>query len=295
LGIENEKLYGRGSVDDGYAVFAAVTAIKALQVNNIPHGRCVILIETCEESGSVDLDYYLEACSKTIGRPELVICLDSGINYYQRMWVTASLRGFVSGRLSVSLLAQGIHSGASGRVASSFRIMRELLDRVEDSRTGEILIRELHTRIPGERLEQIRETAQTCGGELVETLPLVDGGRPMADNPVDLIINSSWKPMLSHTGADGFPGTSGAGNVLRPSTCLFLSMRTPPTVETRTAAQRLKSILEDTPPWGAKVCFEDVGHARGWDMPPLGDRLLRKITRTAQSVFGHAPAYVCEG
>ncbi len=293
--IEDGKLYGRGSVDDGYAVFSAVIAIKALQNSSIPHGRCVILIETCEESGSLDLPHYLETCRETIGEPDLVVCLDSVTNDYERMWLTASLRGIVEGRLKVSLLTQGIHSRGSGRVASSFRVMRRLLDRVEDARTGDILIGEFHTKIPKERLEQIRETAHITGETLAANLPLVDGARPMADDPETLIVNSSWKPMLSYIGADGFPATSGAGNVLRPSTSLLLSVRTPPSVDTAAAAEKLKSVLEEDPPFGAKVEFDLMGHARGWDIPPMGDAIHGKVVRTAESVFGKAPAYACEG
>src|SRR5271155_184553 len=59
--FENGKLYGRGSADDGYAVFAALAAIGALQAQNVPHSHCVGMIETCEESGSYDLPAYLEA------------------------------------------------------------------------------------------------------------------------------------------------------------------------------------------------------------------------------------------
>ncbi|MCG8636701.1 MAG: M20/M25/M40 family metallo-hydrolase [Desulfobacterales bacterium] len=293
--IEEGKLYGRGSADDGYAVFTAVTAIKTLQVNNLSHGRCVILIETCEESGSLDLPHYLETCKKIIGEPELVVCLDSGINDYEGMWLTASLRGVIEARLDVSLLTQGIHSGGSGMVASSFRVMRTLLDRVEDAGTGDILIGELHTKIPEERLSQIREAAEITGDSLAATLPLADGVRPMAEDPATLILNSSWKPMLSYIGADGFPETSGAGNVLRPSTSILLSVRTPPPVDTAAAAETLKSVLEKDPPFNAKVRCEVLGHARGWDMPSMGDKLNGKIIRTAESVFGKRPAYVCEG
>jgi acetylornithine deacetylase/succinyl-diaminopimelate desuccinylase-like protein len=49
---ENGLLYGRGGADDGYAVYAAITAIEALDAQGIPRPRCVGLIETCEESGS---------------------------------------------------------------------------------------------------------------------------------------------------------------------------------------------------------------------------------------------------
>ena len=293
--IENNRLYGRGSADDGYAVFTAITAIKALQVNHIPHGRCVILIETCEESGSVDLEFYLEHLEQQIGIPDLIVCLDSGCGDYDHMWVTTSLRGAVVGELEIKILTQGIHSGRSGMVASSFRILRQVLDRIEDATTGELLVKELYGPIPEQRLEQIKKTAQILGTTLAASIPLVAGARPMSDNPVDLIINSTWKPMLSCTGAQGFPPLDNAGNVIRAYSKLLLSIRTPPTVDAGVAAERLKTILEKNPPYGARVTFTRLKHARGWDMPEMGAALEKKVITAARACFDAAPCYAGEG
>ena len=135
--IENDRLYGRGGADDGYAMFASLIAIRALQEQNIPHARCVIIIEACEESGSYDLPYYIDALADRIGSPGLVICLDSGCGNYEQLWCTTSLRGLVGGELSVEVLKEGVHSGdASGIVPSSFRIVRQLLERIENQYSG---------------------------------------------------------------------------------------------------------------------------------------------------------------
>ena len=123
--FENGKLYGRGSADDGYAVFAALTAIGALQAQGIAHSRCVGMIETCEESGSYDLPAYLDALAPRMGKVDFVVGLDSGCGDYERLWATTSLRGLAGGRLTVEVLTEGVHSGdASGIVPSSFRIAR---------------------------------------------------------------------------------------------------------------------------------------------------------------------------
>ena len=141
-----DKLYGRGVGDDGYATFAALTAIQALQEQRARHARCIVLIEACEESGSVDLPYYVDALKAKLGTPSLVVCLDSGCGNYEQLWGTTSLRGVVGGVLTVEVLTEGVHSGAaSGIVPSSFRILRQLLDRIEDSRTGQILPRDRGT------------------------------------------------------------------------------------------------------------------------------------------------------
>src|SRR6202158_608031 len=91
--LQGERLYGRGASDDGYAMFAGLTAIASLQAQAVPHARCVMLIEACEESGSFDLPPYIEHLGSRIGTPTLVIALDSGCDNYEQLWCTTSLRG----------------------------------------------------------------------------------------------------------------------------------------------------------------------------------------------------------
>src|SRR5712671_6841648 len=137
--LRDGKLYGRGGADDGYSAFASLAAIRALHEQKLPHARCVVLIEACEESGSYDLPYYIEALAARIGKPSLVVCLDSGCGNYEQFWSTTSLRGLVSGVLRAQVLTEGVHSGdASGVVASSFRVLRTVLSRLEDENTGAI-------------------------------------------------------------------------------------------------------------------------------------------------------------
>src|SRR2546430_6805865 len=153
--FEDGKLYGRGTADDGYAVFAALSAIGALESEGLPHARCVGIIETCEESGSYDLPAYLEMLAPRLGPVDFVVGLDSGCGDYERLWVTTSLRGIAAGTLTVDVLDEGVHSGdASGIVPSSFRIARHLLDRLEDSATGRILPSSFHAQIPAKRVQQ---------------------------------------------------------------------------------------------------------------------------------------------
>ncbi|MCX8517146.1 MAG: M20/M25/M40 family metallo-hydrolase, partial [Rhodoferax sp.] len=137
--LEDSKLYGRGGADDGYAAYAAIAAIQALKRQKAEHPRIVGLIETCEESGSPNLLQYIDALGPRLGDVGLVICLDSGAGNYEQLWLTNSLRGMASGVLKVQILTEGVHSGdASGLVPSSFRILRQVLDRLEDSATGRL-------------------------------------------------------------------------------------------------------------------------------------------------------------
>ena len=182
--IKGDRLYGRGGADDGYAIFGSLTAILALQEQGVPHARCVVLIEACEESGSYDLPAYIDHLAERIGKPSLVVCLDSGCGNYDQLWCTTSLRGLAGGNFTVEVLSEGVHSGdASGIVPSSFRMLRQLLSRIEDEKTGRILLEGLHVEIPAERLAQAKEAAQRARHRDLRQVPVAagheaDGGRP---------------------------------------------------------------------------------------------------------------------
>ena len=265
---EDGKLYGRGGADDGYAVYASIAAIQALKAQGAAHPRIVGLIETCEESGSADLLPYVDALRTRMGNVGLVMCLDSGAGNYDQLWLTTSLRGMASGVLKVEVLSEGVHSGdASGVVPSSFRIMRQVLDRLEDSATGRLLPASFHVEVPPERLAQARATAALLGDALYQRFPWAHhdcGGAtlvtlPMTQDPLQALLQRTWVPTLSVTGAEGLPAFKDAGNVLRPSTAFKLSLRLPPLVDAAQAVQELKALLEDNAPYQARVTF----HAEG--------------------------------
>jgi acetylornithine deacetylase/succinyl-diaminopimelate desuccinylase-like protein len=281
-----DRLYGRGAGDDGYAAFAAVTAIQAVQAQGVPHARCIVLIEACEESGSYDLPHYVEALGSRIGTPSLVVCLDSGCSDYDHLWTTTSLRGIVNGVLTVEVLTEGVHSGlASGIVPSSFRILRSLLSRIEDERTGEISLTELHADIPRERIEQAKDVSSVLVKRFAQ-FPFVPGARPMHEDPLDVLLAGTWKPALSITGAAGLPSPTDGGNVLRPQTAAKLSMRLPPTVNAAQAAKRLKQVLEADPPYGARVRFDTQSPSDGWDAPATAPWLAQAMRRASEAYFG---------
>ena len=286
---EDGKLYGRGGADDGYAVYASLAALSALQAQDAPHARCVGVIETCEESGSYDLPFYLAALAPRLGKVDFVVGLDSGCGDYERLWATTSLRGIAAGTLSVTVLTEGVHSGdASGVVPSSFRIARRLLDRIEDVSTGRVLPPEFHAPIPPERTEQAREAARILGGLVIEKYPFAGGTQPMVSDHVEALLNRSWRPALSVVGADGLPAIANAGNVLRPKTALKLSLRLPPTLDGSKATADMKRILEADAPSGATVRFESDQGASGWNAPPTAP-WLAKATAEASTTFYRAP------
>lgn len=294
--FEDGKLYGRGGADDGYAVFASVCALAALKEQNIPHARAVLLIEFSEESGSMDLPAYVDHFADVIGEPDLVVCLDSGAGNYDQLWCTTSLRGLIGGTLQVDVLREGVHSGdASGVVASSFRVARQLLSRIENPDTGEIFPDALKVEIPRQRLEQAELAASYLKDEVYTKFPFIDGMGPMNDDRVQLILNRTWRAALSITGQDGMPSTASAGNVLRPFTKLKLSLRLPPLTDSKKAREVLLKAFTENVPYGAKVTtnFEDA--ANGWNAPELSPWLDESLTEVSKTFYGKPALHMGEG
>jgi len=294
--VEGDNLYGRGGADDGYSTFAALTAIEAAQTAGFPLARCVVLIEASEESGSVDLPAHLDALAERLGTPSLVICLDSGCADYDHLWVTTSLRGLVAGQLDVSILAEGVHSGeASGVVPSTFRIGRQILSRIEDQDTGEILLDQLHVDIPPARVEELRDAAAVLPKTLAQVMPFLPGAQPVTDDPAQQLINHTWKPMLEITGADGLPPCDRAGNVLRASTSLYLSLRLPPTRDAVDASNVLEQALVADPPYGAHVSYRPDKHSQGWNAPAFAPWLWDSLQAASKATFGTSAHAFGEG
>lgn len=286
------RLYGRGAGDDGYAVFAALATVKALKDDGQPHGRIVILIECSEESGSPDLPYYMATYAAHIGTPSLVICLDSGCGNYEQLWSTTSLRGISALNVQIDVLREGVHSGlAGGVVPNPFTVLRKLLDRLEDMDTGAIRLPDLHVPIPAERHRQAEQAAEVLGSTIVDDFPLLETVHVLADNPVELLLNNSWRPALAVTGQDGMPSLAKAGNVLLPRLTYKLSLRLPPTLAADKAIDSVKRVLEAEPPFGARVTVTGDG-STGWNAPALAPWLEEAAHSSSQEFFGKAACYL---
>ena len=301
---EDGKLYGRGGADDGYAVYASIAAVQELKRQGAAHPRIVGLIETSEESGSRDLLPYIDALKARLGDVGLVICLDSGAGNYDQLWLTTSLRGMASGTLKVEILTEGVHSGdASGLVPSSFRIMRQVLDRLEDSATGRLLPASFHCAVPPERLAQARATAAILGEEVYKRFPWAHadcGGStvfalPTTSDPTQALLRRTWEPTLSVTGAEGFPALQDAGNVLRPYTAFKLSLRLPPLVDASASVQELKRLLEDNAPYQARVTWESASSADGWNAPAITPWFEQALNDASRAHFGSGVGYIGQG
>jgi acetylornithine deacetylase/succinyl-diaminopimelate desuccinylase-like protein len=235
-------------------------------------------------------------CAEIIGVPDLVICLDSGAGDYKRFWTTTSLRGMIGGTLRVAVLTEGVHSGgASGHVPSSFRIARQLLSRLEDENTGEILLDELKTDIPNYRIQETKKFVSILGVEVVDEFPWDLKMEPSTDDKVEGVLRRSWRPALSVVGADGLPPSANAGNVLRPYTQLQLSMRIPPLVDPIKAQNALEKTLIENPPYNASVSVHFEEAASGWNAPETTDWLGKAMNDASETFYGESSCSLGEG
>ncbi len=286
---DGDLLYGRGTADDGYATFAAVTGLLAAGGGR---GRVLILIEASEESGSPDLLAHLENLKERIGTPRLVICLDSGGLSYDRLWLTTSLRGNLVATVRVDVLTEGIHSGQGGGVVpSSFRILRRILSGIEDEATGRILLPELQgAGLPAAH----RANLEVVAAEFPDnSAPVVDGLQLLAPDPFDRLVARTWGGALEVTGADGLPKPRDGGNVLRPSTTLKFSLRLPPDVDAQAATDALVSAIRTDE--GAHITIDLEAAAQGWVAPPLSPGVAATLSAVSKERFGHEPGFVGEG
>ena len=292
-------LFGRGGADDGYGVFAAITAIGCLENQAIPHARCVLLIETGEESGSPDLPFYVDLLKARIGTPTLIVALDSGCGDFGRLWITPSLRGIVGGVLTVEVLTEGVHSGdATGVVPDPFRLGWELISRVQNPATGYVLLPELQAEVPHAVRLQAGAVASILGTYCVNRFPWVDEARP--DNTSDAwlarrILGRTWHPGLSVVGTD-MPSLRG-GNVRLPRVSFKLSIRIPPTIDANVAARAVEKAIEDAKgnlSHPAKVTFSAEGHA-SWLAPKEAPWFTEAVDQASTDVFGHPAVRMGEG
>lgn len=292
----DEKLYGRGGADDGYSAFAALAAIQAVRAEGGSHARCVLLVEASEESGSPDLPAHVDALASRLGSPSLVVCLDSGCATFDRLWATTSLRGLAGVTVTVRVLEEGVHSGAAGgMVPSSFRLLRQLLDRIEDAGTGQLLLPELHVEIPPDREAELTATATELGHS-GGVFPLVAGMVPIHDgDPAAQLLARTWRPALAYVGADGLPPTAEAGNVLRPFTTLGLSFRLPPTAEPEAATAAVERALTADPPYGAQVTVTPEHAAAGWAAPAFSAWLTTALDEASEAAWGQPFRTIGEG
>mgnify|MGYP002517610853 CR=1 FL=1 len=299
--IRDGKLYGRGCADDGYSIYAALTAIQALEREGVPHPRCTGFIETREESGSDDVKYYIEKHRARFGEPALVAVLDSSAGNYKQLWLTSTLRGALMGNLRIRVLKNGMHSGvAGGVVPSSFDIIRILLDRINDPRTGEFKLASFKAQIPEFRLEQVKATAEALKNSFLAEFHWAKNSagesvHPMHEGAFNAMLAQTWKPSLSITGADGLPPLSQAGNTLRAETDLHLSLRLPPSVNPEHALAEISAALTQDIPFHADTEFTEACALPGWEAPEEAPWFRQACDESSLAMWGRPALRIGEG
>ncbi len=284
--LEDGRLYGRGGGDDGYALFSCLSAIAALQQVGAPVPRCTIVIEGCEESGSYDLPHYIDLLADEIGTPDLVVCLDAECGNYDQLWLTTSLRGMLSGTLTVEILSEGVHSGAAGGIVpSSFRLMRSLMERIESCKTGKLHDR-LYTNVPEWAWQQSAEVAETLGNTVINRYPWARQPSKQMGDLSELLIANTWQPSLATVGIGGAPLPQDAGNTLRPATSTKLVFRLPPNANARECADFVGAELERDPHEGSVVRFDCDAAESGWHSKPVSQWLHDSLDQASKHFFG---------
>jgi acetylornithine deacetylase/succinyl-diaminopimelate desuccinylase-like protein len=185
----------------------------------------------------------------------------------------------------------------SGVVPDTFRIARFLLDRIEDPASGRILLSELWAAVPPGRQAEMDAVAADVGDALTATYPYVAGAGPVIPgaHAADQLRARSWEPALTVVGADGLPPTGSAGNVVRPSTTLALSIRLPPTVDAPVASAAVTAALTHDPPHGARVTVDFPSAETGWDAPPTAAWLAEAMDAAGTATFGRPARGLGEG
>ena len=215
-----------------------------------------------------------------------MVCLDAGGGDYERMWLTESLRGVVQATVTVRVLETSASPALAERYrASSFRVMRRLLDRVRDSATGEVTVPEMNVPIPEDRRAEAEALAALEPGVAARRYRLADGMRAASDDDVELILNNTWRPTLSVIGAAGLPDPAVAGAVLRDLDVPAAELPDSADGRRRVARAALVKILTTEVPYGAQVEVGDFMLLNGWQAPATAPWLAATLEEIGDQVF----------
>ena len=289
--IQNGRLYGRGSADDGYASFSMLTAIKACQEHNCPLPRICLIFEGAEESTDEHLTYYFNKLLPIIGENVIAfIPLDSGCADYDRLWITNSLRGVCDYEINIQTLDNNISFGpeASGRIAENLFILRKAIDAVMDTSTGDVKIEEFYVKdIPEEIQEEMDKEIEIVGEQFFKEIPLYEGVKPLKTDIKEAMINNRWKPTCSILGIDNCPKIEDNGFGVKKSITVKMSMRLPPGIDSHAALEALKKVVKENIYFDAKVKFLSAEVADGWKLTNFSEKTKNVLNKASKEYFGN--------
>lgn len=188
--------------------------------------------------------------------------------------------------LKVECAASGYHSGeVGGIVPETFRIVRELLDRIDDPKTGKV-VDAFQSELPDWKVKEAIEVVRSQQTVLYDKFPVHEGVQVMnQDNLVEMYLDNVWRPNLAITGAGGLPNFKKAGNVIRASTTVRVSLRISPLMVSETAKEKLIEILTTDVPYNAKVTILGSNGGDGYCQKVLEPWLQGAIEKAGQDFY----------
>lgn len=297
--IENNHLYGRGTADDGYAIFSILTTIKACQELNYPLPRLCVIFEGAEESTNEHLVHYFNKLMPILGDNIIAFLpLDAACSDYDRLWITNSLRGILDFEINVQSLDNNCNYGpeASGRIAENYFLIRKIIDGIMDTTTGEVKISEFQVKeIPKIILDQMEKEIEIFGEKFFDIIPLYPGVTPVKTDVKEAMINNRWKPTCSILGIDNCPKMEDNGFGVSKSMKVKISMRLPPGINEEEAINALKNTIKNNTYYGAKSNIDNIDFNQGWKMTPFSERTEKILNKGSLEFFGNEIIYKGDG
>ena len=297
--IENGRLYGRGSIDDGYAIYSILTAIKYCQDNNLFTNRIICIFECSEESSSDDLNYYFDKLIPFFGNDiSLFCCVDLTCLDYKKMWIVNCIRGVMDFDVKIYTLNNDIYSNfTKGVFPDNFMIFRKLCDLLRNEK-GEFLIPELiisEDKIPKDRKKELEEASKEIGIDFIKVLPLYNNTKPMKDDIYKLLLNNIWKVSMIIKGIDGIPDKKYEGNILSKGLKARIQMRIPPLLNGKKAFEAIKKKFIENTPFNSKVEVEMIGIDDGWNDKNFSERSKNVFNYVSKIGFGNDVGFKFDG
>eukprot|EP00898_Chlorokybus_atmophyticus_P003065 jgi/Chlat1/375/Chrsp10S00051 len=267
-----------------------LTTMVSLKASGKPHGEILLCIDCADTPNFTPDQKCLDYLTERIGDPAAVFALNNGPADSERFCLTSSMRGLIAGILTVQVMEEAAHSGeVGGIVPDSFRVARAILSRIESEQTGRLTLKELYCDIPDDAINQVSATVSVLGEAVWARFPFVNpDDTTVADHDLsELVLNNTWRPTLSVTGAIQGPSVA--------DTALRLNLRLPPTINAASGCAAFAEALESDPPYNCAVRFEPQDIVGGWANDPPPHWLAESVERASQGVFGHSVCLMGDG
>ena len=233
------RLYARGSADDKGGVALHVAALRVF--DGTPPVGVKVFIEGEEEIGSPTMPTLLDRYRDELAADVYVVA--DSVNWeVGKPSLTTSLRGVADCQVTVSTLAEGLHSGQFGGVVpDALTALCRLLATLHDE-AGNVAIEGLVTGTAPD--------LDYPENRLLEETGLLEGVSQIGDGSV---VERMWfKPSASVLAIDATP-VAKASNTLVPSARAKVSVRLAPGQDPAAVAKALEDHLRRNAPWGAHV------------------------------------------